>query len=259
VRQEPFSYLLVGSGRLAKHFAYYFKSKGMSLRTWSRSTHSIEQLNSSVKEASHILLAISDDQIEKFISQHLQNYKHKIIVHFSGALSITNLLCEKNDSEIIGAHPLMSFSYELYDLKDYEKIPFIFDSKVNENEIGLSKIFPLLSNPFHYLESNKKALYHALCVVGGNFTNILWATVEKEFVSSLKLSPDVLAEYKQRVFRNNLLDSKGTLTGPFIRQDLATIEKHTQALEKVGLAQLYTSMFQVYEQINQAHIAKETN
>lgn len=110
MRQVP-RYLLIGNGRVAKHFRHYFTSLGLSFTTWQRNQPDMQL---QLRDVSHILLLISDQQIETFIQQHLSNTS-ALLVHFSGSL-----ISEKAH----GAHPLMTFSHSLYDISQYQRIPF---------------------------------------------------------------------------------------------------------------------------------------
>ena len=61
--------------------------------------------------STHILILISDDQIIDFLDKHQNHLKDKICIHFSGCI-YTKLA--------FGAHPLNTFSDNLYDINKYE-------------------------------------------------------------------------------------------------------------------------------------------
>lgn len=109
-----------------------------------------------------ILVLIKDDEIEKFISEKKSGIlQDKIFVHFSGLLSIP-------DAESV--HPLITFGENLYDPVTYSKITFITEA----GRKSFRELFPELSNPSFQIPAEHKALYHAYCVMSGNFTTILW-------------------------------------------------------------------------------------
>src|SRR5690606_22369343 len=98
---------------------------------------------------------------EVFFSQYLKN-ANQTVIHFSGSL-VTR--------EIYGAHPLMTFSADqLYTLQEYQSIPFVLDHDAPEFTI----LFPNLPNQAVRLHTSMKAKYHALCVLSGNFSCLLW-------------------------------------------------------------------------------------
>src|SRR5476649_2885476 len=113
MRQVP-HYLLIGNGCVARHFQHYFSLLALSYTTWNRS-ESIDKLHQLAKTATHILLLIKDSAIQAFYEEHLKSY---LCVHFSGSLV---------SEQIIGAHPLMCFSQDLYILSQYQPIPFVID------------------------------------------------------------------------------------------------------------------------------------
>ncbi|MFP4005074.1 MAG: hypothetical protein ACLFV8_14975, partial [Alphaproteobacteria bacterium] len=159
-------YGLLGSGRLARHLAFYFRTEGLPVRRWARRAErefntvdpadcadAEERLRAAVADCSHILMLLSDDAIAPFVERH-GFLREKILIHCSGAQSISGLN---------GAHPLMTFGPELYGPERYRAVPFVTDAE------GLSfpDLFPGLPNPHYALPAEKKALYHAYCVISG--------------------------------------------------------------------------------------------
>lgn len=229
-------YLLIGSGRLARHLSFYFKHLNLNFDTSSRRDHSPSELNNKIKGSDVVLLAISDGGISSFYDSQSENAAEKIWVHFSGAL---------HHPEILGFHPLMSFGSDLYDPKTYLSIPFISEMEQKSFE----QVFPELPNPHFKISKEKKALYHAYCVMGGNFTQLLWWMVEEAFEKELGLPAASLHSIKSQVFSNTLKDSKSALTGPLVRGDSETIEKNILALEGNTPA-LYREFVNVYQRLN---------
>lgn len=221
----PATVLIIGSGKLSKHLTHWLnlqKNTQHKILTWDRhqDPHAIHKY---VLQATHIWLAISDSAIipfyEKYISGHEAN-----AVHFSGAL---------HDERLISAHPLMSFTESLYDEDFYSKIYFSLTGCEH-----LNQALPGFNNPYFILESGNKALYHALCVVAGNFPQMLWGQVLNQ--ASLHNIPTAAFDiYIQQISKNFIELHEKALTGPFVRNDILTIEKNIQALEKTPLQSIY--------------------
>lgn len=209
-------YLIVGSGRTAKHFAEYCRLLQQDFQTWSRNRDDSDSLKHKASLSSHILLLISDSAIADFVQAH-PFLKNKTLVHFSGALEIP---------DVVGAHPLMTFGSELYTLADYQKIPFVLTSKHS-----LSDLLPGLPNSFYSISPKDKAYYHALCVMSGNFTTLLWQKM-REGLASLDLPSEIANPYLEQTTKNILSTPHLALTGPLARKDLGTIEKNLQALHQ---------------------------
>jgi predicted short-subunit dehydrogenase-like oxidoreductase (DUF2520 family) len=232
-------YLLLGDGRLAKHFRHYFKLKDLNFETWSRKDDGIDKLLTRVSQVDVILYAISDDSIQKLHSTLLPKTPKSVMhVHFSGSLS----------NEMSSFHPLMSFSDELYDIETYEKIHFVCE----EDEVGFIDIFPQLNNPFSLISSHEKSLYHALCVMSGNFTVLLWEKLFKDFQKRLNLPARAAIPYLERITQNlaqegQTLELKSVLTGPLSRRDHSTIASNIDSLEGDLFQDVYISFLKAYD------------
>ena len=226
------SILLIGSGRLAKHLQYWHQQSAdpFKLNTWNRS-QDISFLNKFLSEKPIVWLAISDSAIVEFFETHLQSFNLKI-VHFSGALS---------DSRMLSAHPLMSFTEELFESSFYDRIHFVISNFNN-----LTEAMPGFKNSFSILKPEQKAYYHALCVMAGNFPQLLWNEVNTE-LRHLNLPDSALENYVQKITENFIKYKEKSITGPLVRKDFVTIEKNLQALEKnQKLKKLYESFLKEF-------------
>ncbi len=233
MRQVP-RYLLIGNGNVAHHFQHYFKLLQISFSTWSRK-QSTAELRQLADKSSHILILISDDSIEKFISHELNNVK-AICVHFSGSLV---------SSQAYGAHPLMTFNNMLYTLEQYQAISFVIDNDAPEFE----NLLPGLPNIHVRLEKSLKAKYHALCVLGGNLSCILWQKLFYVFEHEFKFPRSIAHPYLLQQMQNILCDPASALTGPLARNDKNTIENNLAALAGDPFQEIYKSFVSCYQQI----------
>jgi len=223
--------LLVGSGKLATHLKFWISltpqcqfQETLRLMTWDRQ-HSFADLSTIAQKADRIWLAISDAQIVPFYEKNLAGKLNPNckVVHFSGAL---------NDPRLVAAHPLMTFGPGLYDKPTYEKIQFGLTGCEN-----LQQALPGFKNSFFPVPTDIKPLYHALCVVAGNFPQMLWKEVRQQ--CEQKAIPFSAFEvFLETSLRNFLKDPEHALTGPFARKDFSTIEKNMQALDS-PLKQIY--------------------
>lgn len=224
-------YLLIGNGRLARHFRYYLESLNLPFMTWHRG-ESLDALQRHLQKASHILFLIPDSAIEPFIHTYCRE-SHARRIHCSGRL--VTPWAE-------GAHPLMTFGMDLYDADFYRHIPFVIEKEAVEFE----QLLPGLPNPHCRLDSEKKALYHALCVMAGNFSCMLWQKVCEGFSADLHLPIEMLRPYLHQQVENVLKDPSHALTGPLVRGDQATIEAHLQALQGDPFQSVYNCFVKAY-------------
>ena len=202
------TYGLIGRGRVAAHLGRYLELEGLPHLSWHRGMGDAETV---LGGADVILLAISDDAIAGFPADH-PALCDRPMVHFSGSLVVDG---------IAGLHPLMTFGPELYDLETYRSIPFIAEV----GRPGFGDVFPGLGNPSRAIDPELKPLYHALCVLAGNFTTILWSKAMRDFEDRLGLPRELLQPYLQRTAANTLRQGGAALTGSLARGERGTIER----------------------------------
>ena len=216
-------YTIVGDGKMSQHLCHYFSLLGVAYNCWSRK-HSINLLRSTVIKSDVVILLISDNAIEKFANDN-PFIKSKTLVHFSGALS---------SSEIIGCHPLMTFSQSVYDLKTYQNMPFVCDVGTDFNDL-----FPQLENQFFSINQSDKAYYHAMCVMAGNFTQMLMKDTASELTKKMHLPDNILFPYLLQNTFNFISNPNNSTTGPIQRGDFTTVKKHLHVLKDSPMEGLY--------------------
>lgn len=229
--QRP-KYLIVGSGRLAKHLAHYFSLVGISYQVWSRK-QSPQALHELLQNKPTVLLAISDDALEKFFNQHLLGKNLKTI-HFSGALHL---------NQMISCHPLMTFGTDLFDISVYRKIFFAVTGIKN-----LQEIFPQLPNSSFALDPEQKPLYHAICVLSAAGAQKIWSQSES-MLQNLGIPKEAFRPYVKQIADNYLLAGPHALTGPWARHDEKTIERNLKALSTNSKA-----LHQVYDILKEGNL-----
>ncbi|MEJ8569336.1 DUF2520 domain-containing protein [Elongatibacter sediminis] len=226
-------FAILGGGRLARHMRHYFALLGLPHSAWARNpspdlnTHggidSDRRLRKTLEPATHALVLISDDAIPGFLTRH-PALQDKTVLHCSGTLSLPG---------IAGAHPLMTFGPGFYTLEEYRRIPFMVDSGHR-----FEHLLPGLPNPHFPIALEHKPRYHALCVMAGNFSQILWQGVTDRF-ADIGLPATALEPYLHRVVGNFTEHPETALTGPLSRGDRGTIERNLQALAGDNLQPVY--------------------
>lgn len=216
-------FLIIGSGRVANHFAFYFEKLDLPFRLWNRKADDTLALAPLIEQSTHILLLITDGAIADFYKAHLKG-RNKVAVHFSGALSLPG---------IFGAHPLMSFGPDLYPEEFYRQLHFVI-SGTN----SLSEILPGLPNSFTALPESQRALYHSLCVLGGNFTAVLLQKMILEF-QKMGIPKQGSRLYIEQTVANIFADPEKALTGPIPRRDSETVQKNLNSLAADPYQKIY--------------------
>jgi len=239
------NYAIVGGGRLARHFSQYFRLLEIPHTRWTRdsasSFNTIEQADArkclleTIATADRVLLLVSDNAINTVLKQYPFLHE-KQLIHCSGVLSIPGVAC---------AHPLMTFADDLYDLQTYQSIPFML-----ETGQGFEGLFPDLSNPHYVINAEDKASYHALCVMAGNFSQLLWKGVSDRFGRQFELPVESLHPYLEQLLSNFMQTPETSLTGPLARGDVETIERNINALEGDSMQDLYRAFITYHQDEN---------
>lgn len=238
-------YLIIGNGRVAQHFKYYLDLLYLDYYQWhyKNSTLNLEQYliqlgynNNSIDHELIILLLIKDDAISNFINHHQIIIKKFKTIIFSGSQIF---------KETITAHPLMTFSDNLYNLDDYTQIPFITTHTTEPQNL-----LPGLPNKIYQIPAELLGYYHSLCVISGNFSQILWGKFSKELNETFNLPQDIIKPYIKQIAHNFCLHGLAALTGPLQRQDHKTIQRNLKSLE--NKKDDYHNIYQEFSKLYQA-------
>lgn len=235
-------YAIIGGGRLARHFSHYLQLLDIPHTRWARdrrssfNTHTVPdaglRLAETISIADRVLLLVSDDAIADLLKQY-QFLHEKRLIHCSGALSLPG---------VTGSHPLMTFADQLYDLDTYRSVPFVLEAGS-----VFSEVLPGLPNPHFSINVEDKARYHALCVMAGNFAQVLWKGVTDRFEREFDLPAEALHPYLSQVTANFKQAATSALTGPLARNDQQTIERNMDSLDGDSLRDLYAAFIQFYQ------------
>ena len=224
---------IVGNGRVARHFRHYVDLLGLSVCAWSRRMQASSPPDA-LASCRTVLLLIRDAAIDPFI-EAWPALQEKRLVHCSG--SLVTAAAE-------GAHPLMTFGPTLYDLADYRAMPFVLDA----GGTPFSELFPDLPNPSFMIPAAERPYYHALCVMAGNFSTILWVKLFDELQRRFGMPASAAHPYLARVAANVMADAGRALTGPLARRDAQAIAANLTALEGDPFHSVYAAFTRVYDQ-----------
>ena len=212
-------YAILGDGRMARHMKRYLELLEAEHRVWARGTEhdpSAPSMEEVVRPCDVVLVLLSDGAIVPFLEAHASLHE-KTVVHFSGSL-VTDLAH--------GMHPLCIFGPDLLAVEAYQDIPFVCEP----GPPTFHDVFPSLSNPSYVLQPASKPLYHALCVLAGNGSAILWRKLFAEF-EKLGLPWDISLPYLQQTLRDLEQNPRAEGSGPIARGDVGTIQTDLDGLE----------------------------
>lgn len=174
-------------------------------------------------EADIYVVALHDAALD-----HIENIpalKNRFVVHTSGAVSINAL---KNCSDNYGVlYPMQTLSKSS---KHIPEIPFLVDGNNQETLHRVLGFAKSISDKVIEANDTERLNYHVAAVFVSNFTNHLYAIAEafcnKERLDFRNLYP-LIDEVNSRVKEISPFISQ---TGPAIRDDIFTLNRHLQAL-----------------------------
>ena len=151
----------------------------------------------------------------------------KLIVHTAG--SVTKNVLENISSQYGVLYPFQSLRKEMEHLPE---IPLLVDGNNEESTAAIESFAKTLSPDVRRTTDDERIRLHVAGVVVNNFTNHLYALADdfcgKEKVDFKLLQP-LIEETALRIKDHAPEDVQ---TGPAIRQDIVTLEKHFRLLER---------------------------
>jgi predicted short-subunit dehydrogenase-like oxidoreductase (DUF2520 family) len=214
-KDSDLNIVILGNGNVATHLSEALLNAGYSvLQLWKR--------GDILREADLYFIAVSDDAIEEVATLIPKN---KPFAHTSGSVDL------KKGGVF---YPLQTFSKQIE--IDWKNIPILIE--YNDNDIGveshsraiLQKIAKKISNNVQITNTEKRRQLHLSAVFACNFTNHLW-NISADLLAQKNLSFDLLKPLiYQTVQKISDHHPKDVQTGPAIRNDLKTLEKHRDLL-----------------------------
>jgi predicted short-subunit dehydrogenase-like oxidoreductase (DUF2520 family) len=160
-----------------------------------------------------------------------------ILLHSSGALG-PEVLAPHEHAAVL--HPIMSFSGGA--------MPHPVPATITGSRIAVDRAKELAETigwdpvPF----DGERALYHAACVIAGNFGATIFAEACKALVLAgvdPREAPALLGPLARTSLDNAIRIGPSAMTGPLSRGDRAVVERHLQALAREpALHSLYAAL-----------------
>ena len=234
----------IGAGKVGQSFGillnaknipitgYYSKSKRSaeeaSIRIHTKAYDTLKQL---VIDSDIIAITVTDDQIDSIISEiDALNIKtdDKMFFHMSGVQDSVNL--SRISSHVFSLHPLKAFP-EIID--SYHAFDGIYFSLEGADEM-IRNWINQLDITFFEIDKSQKAQYHSAAVIVSNYlvSVIDFGMTQLELVGLPKaLAQKALWPLVTNTIENiEKMGTKNALTGPIVRGDRETIQKHLDVL-----------------------------
>jgi predicted short-subunit dehydrogenase-like oxidoreductase (DUF2520 family) len=249
--------VIFGSGNVATVLGLLIKNAGHNiLEVLSRHTEHAQVLadkleaqaqpgiSSITKNADIYIIAVSDGSIKNIAS--LLNLKNKIVIHTSGATS-KNVLEKTSDCYGV-IYPLQSLRK---DAKHTPQIPLLIDGNTPDVIKTITAFAETISKSVNYASDEDRIQIHLSAVFVSNFTNHLYALAAdycKKEGSDFSLLIPLISEVANRIAN---YDPKAVQTGPAVRYDVVTIQKHLELLSShPRLQKIYWMLTESIQQFN---------
>jgi predicted short-subunit dehydrogenase-like oxidoreductase (DUF2520 family) len=193
------------------------------------------------------IIAINDAALESV--EKISALKDKFLVHTAGSVSKDVF---KNISSTYGVlYPLQTLSKITEQIPE---IPFLAEGNNKETLHQIVEFARTLSDKVIAVNESERLNYHIAAVFAGNFTNHMYAIAEnfceKEKIDFKNLLP-LINEVTLKVNSNSPHDVQ---TGPAMREDIFTLNRHLQALSShADIKYLYLKLSESILKFHEKH------
>lgn len=229
--------VLIGAGNIAHFLAPQIHGKKYHIiQIYSRSTSSAQiladKLNTAFTnqfsqinaDADIYLIAVPDNAIEEVCANI--KFNNAIIAHTSGSTHIDILQKYSNNYGVL--YPFQTFSKNAP--TQNKKFPVFIESNNDNTFNQLQEIAKLLSENIFPLSSNQRMMLHIAAVFACNFTNAMYA-IAADICKNNHIDFDWLKPLiTETANKMNHATPSQVQTGPAIRKDKITLEKHLAIL-----------------------------
>lgn len=194
----------------------------------------LEQLS----QDSEIIFITTPDRYIKKVAKEIAlfNLKNKFVIHMSGLLDSLELIdCRKKGAIIMSLHPLQAFASIQEALVNLPGSYFTFEG--DKSAAGIAKeLVQRWQGKLITIRREFKPLYHAAACIASNYLVTLFEDAIRLLEASgfdRKLAWEAMLPLVKGTINN--VSSKGTkdaLTGPIVRDDYLTVEKHIKEIAK---------------------------
>ena len=231
--------VLIGSGSVATHLGLALQAKGIVIRqVYSRNVSNAETLSKKLNtsfitdiselnmDADIYFYALTDNAF-KSILRKIEIPKG-IQVHTAGGIAMNEF--EGFSSKFGVFYPLQTFS--INKPVDFSQIPICIEACNVEVQQYLLDLANLLSTKTYVVNSEQRKRLHLAAVFACNFTNYMYDIASKildDSGFSFDMIQPLIAETAEKIKIMNPYDAQ---TGPAVRMDEKTIDKHLAMLNK---------------------------
>lgn len=187
-----------------------------------------------------IIVAVPDHKLKDVLSE-VRCSSRTLVVHTAGSYGLEVFPTRLEKTGVF--YPLQTFSKgREVSLRD---LPFLIEAKDELTRQMLVTLAETLGGKAFFADSERRKLLHVSAVFVNNFTNFM-LTEGIEIASRAGFSPEILEPLIKETISKALENGpSSSQTGPAVRNDIDTIEKHMELLSfSPDLQKLYSEVTQ---------------
>ncbi|WP_264558873.1 Rossmann-like and DUF2520 domain-containing protein [Flavobacterium sp. N2270] len=245
--------VIIGSGNVAQHLIKVMQiAANVNLvQVFARNKESVLHLitedkitsdYNAIKEADVYIISVSDNAIAE-VAENLP-FQNRLVVHTSGTSELS-VLDAKNRKGVF--YPLQTFSKSKE--IDFTSIPICLEAENGEDFKTLQSLSQNISEKVFAISSEQRKSLHVAAVFVCNFVNHMYTIgnqiCEEHNVPFEVLQP-LIMETAQKI---STLKPEDAQTGPALRNDTKTINKHLEFLQNLDYQELYKLLTQSIQNV----------
>ncbi|HMN32305.1 MAG TPA: DUF2520 domain-containing protein [Chitinophagaceae bacterium] len=237
--------VIVGSGNIASFFAKKLHIKHKIIQIISKDINHAKQLASQYhcqyanqieqihQDTDVIIFALKDDVLLQIANSY--SFQDKLIIHTAGSIHLDEI---KNISNHIASiWCVYSIQKEMLPLS--ESVPIVINANTEDSLLNVNVIAQSISQNIFHFNDEQKSFLHLAAVFANNFTNHLYS-LSQQICEEQNINFDVLKPLIQNTAEKVKHANPALIqTGPAIRHDQQTMDKHLQLLQTETLKKIY--------------------
>jgi predicted short-subunit dehydrogenase-like oxidoreductase (DUF2520 family) len=172
-----------------------------------------------------IIVAVPDNRLKSVLDK-IRCRPDTLIAHTAGSIGF-DVFPEQNKQKGI-FYPLQTFSKERKVI--FKDLPFLLESSDKQSSAILESLAESIGGKVYFVDTEHRRMLHLAAVFVCNFTNHM-LTAGKEVALKAGFSLEVLSPLiKETISKAMDIGPENSQTGPAVRNDQNTIEKHLELL-----------------------------
>lgn len=198
-------------------------------------------------DSTQIIIVAVPDQKLKNVLDRIRCSSETLVVHTAGSLGMDIFPDRIKRKGIF--YPLQTFSKERKVV--FQNLPFLLESSDKQSSAVLKQLAESIGGKVYYADLEHRRLLHLAAVFSCNFTNHM-LTVGKLLALKSGFSFEILEPLVRETISKAIdIGPENSQTGPAVRNDQNTIEKHLELLSfEPELQMIYNEMTRSIKKFN---------